>query len=82
MLDEEAWDKVSGTLSAEDFYRGDHRTIFRCMYELVERNKPLDIITISESLDEVNELQNVGGLAYISGLANSTPTASNIRAYA
>lgn len=82
MLDEEAWDKVSGTLSAEDFYRGDHRIIFRCMYDLVERNKPLDIITISESLDDVNELQNVGGLAYISDLANSTPTASNIRAYA
>ena len=82
MLDEEAWDKVSGILSAEDFYRGDHRIIFRCMYDLVERNKPLDIITISESLDEVNELQNVGGLAYISDLANSTPTASNIRAYA
>jgi replicative DNA helicase len=82
MLDEEAWDKVSGILSAEDFYRGDHRIIYRCMYELVERNKPLDIITISESLDEVNELQNVGGLAYISDLANSTPTASNIRAYA
>lgn len=82
MLDEEAWDKVSGTLSAEDFYRGDHRIIFRCMYDLVERNKPLDIITISESLDDVNELQNVGGLAYISDLANSTPTASNIMAYA
>lgn len=82
MLDDEAWDKVSGMLSAEDFYRGDHRIIFRCMFELIERNKPLDVITISESLDEVNELQNIGGLAYISGLANSTPTASNIRAYA
>ncbi len=82
MLDDEAWDKVSGMLSAEDFYRGDHRIIFRCMFELIERNKPLDVITISESLDEVNELQNIGGLAYISGLTNSTPTASNIRAYA
>lgn len=82
MLDDEAWDKVSGILSAEDFYRGDHRTIFRCLLELTERNKPLDVITISESLDELNELQNVGGLAYISDLANSTPTASNIKAYA
>lgn len=82
MLDDEAWDKISGVLSAEDFYRGDHRTIFRCMYELTERNDPLDVITISESLDKVNELHNVGGLAYISDLASSTPTASNIRAYA
>jgi replicative DNA helicase len=82
MLDDNAWDSISGILSAEDFYRGDHRTIFRCMHELIERNNPLDIITISESLDEVNELENVGGLAYISDLAEGTPTASNVRAYA
>jgi replicative DNA helicase len=82
MLDENAWDTIAGIVSADDFYRGDHRIIFRCMYDLVEQNKPLDIITISESLDSVNELENVGGLAYISELANATPTASNIRAYA
>lgn len=82
MLDDNAWDTISGFLSAEDFYRGDHRIVFRCMYDLVEQNKPLDIITISESLDSVNELENVGGLAYIAELANGTPTASNIRAYA
>jgi replicative DNA helicase len=82
MLDDEAWDKVSSILSAEDFYRGDHRIIFRCMFELTERNQPLDVITISEALDHVAELDGVGGLPYISELANSTPTASNIRAYA
>ncbi len=82
MLDENAWDTISSTVSAEDFYRSDHRIIFRCMADLVERNKPLDIITISEALEDVGELENVGGLAYISDLASSTPTASNIRAYA
>jgi len=82
MLDDNAWDSIASILSAEDFYRGDHRTIFRCMHQLVEQNDPLDIITISESLDEVNELENVGGLAYISDLADATPTASNVRAYA
>ncbi|MCZ6500939.1 MAG: replicative DNA helicase [Gammaproteobacteria bacterium] len=82
MLDDNAWDAIASILSAEDFYRGDHRTIFRCMHQLVEQNNPLDIITISESLDEVNELENVGGLAYISDLADGTPTASNVRAYA
>ncbi len=82
MLDDNAWDTVSNAVSAEDFYRGDHRTIFRCMGDLVERNKPLDVITISEALDDVGELENVGGLAYISDLASSTPTASNIHAYA
>ena len=82
MLDDDAWDSIAATLSAEDFYRADHRTIYRCMTSLVDQNKPLDIITISESLEEVGELANIGGLAFISELANSTPTASNIRAYA
>lgn len=82
MLDDDAWDSVSGLVSGEDFYRSDHRIIFRCMADLKEHNKPIDIITISESLENVGELENVGGLAYISDLAGSTPTASNIRAYA
>ena len=82
MLDDDAWDSIASTLSAEDFYRADHRTIYRCMMSLVDQNKPLDIITISETLEEVGELENIGGLAYVSELADSTPTASNIRAYA
>ena len=82
MLDEQAYDQISGLITAADFYRGDHRVIFRCMEAMAEQNKPLDIITISESLSAVNELANVGGIAYLSELANSIPTTSNIRAYA
>ena len=82
MLDEMAWDKISSALTADDFYRGDQRVVFRVMEDLVEKNQPLDIITIAEALDSVNELENVGGIAYISELANNTPTASNILAYA
>jgi len=82
MLDDNAWDQGASFPSAEDFYRGDHRTIFRCMTELAEQNKPLDIITIAEALDAINELENVGGVAYVADLANNTPTASNVRAYA
>ena len=82
MLDDNAWDNVSGSLAADDFYRSDHRVIYRVMADLVERNNPLDIITISEALEGIGELENVGGLAYISDLASSTPTASNIHAYA
>jgi replicative DNA helicase len=82
MLDDNAWDNISGSLASEDFYRSDHRIIYRVMADLVERNNPLDIITISEALEGIGELENVGGLAYISDLASSTPTASNIHAYA
>jgi len=82
MLDDNAWDNISGSLASGDFYRSDHRIIYRVMADLVERNNPLDIITISEALEGIGELENVGGLAYISDLASSTPTASNIHAYA
>ncbi|MBT7877910.1 MAG: replicative DNA helicase [Gammaproteobacteria bacterium] len=82
MLDENAWDNISDSLVAEDFYRSDHRIIYRVMADLVEKSHPLDIITISEALEGISELENVGGLAYISDLASSTPTASNIHAYA
>ena len=82
MLDEEAWDTLASLITADDFYRNEHRIIFRCMTDLSDLNKPLDIITISEALAEVNELSNVGGLLYLSDLAGNTPTASNIRAYA
>lgn len=82
MLDNDSWDAVSSVLSPEDFYHGNHRAIFRCMSLLAESNKPLDFITVSEALDSINELENVGGQAYLIDLFDNTPTASNIKAYA
>ena len=82
MLDDMAWERVESLLTAEDFYRAEHRIIYRCMADLASQNKPLDIITLSEALDAINELENVGGVAYVSDLANNTPTASNVHAYA
>ena len=82
MLDENAWDSISSIVSPEDFYRGDHRQIYKCMVSLVGKNKPLDIITIAEELDTFDELKTVGGMAYLSDLVNTTPSATNIRAYA
>ena len=82
MLDNSAWERIEAQLAAEDFYRADHRTIFRCIQELVGQNSPLDIVTIAEALTGMGELENVGGMAYLSSLADATPTASNIQAYA
>ena len=82
MLDENAWDTISSIVFADDFYRGDHRQIYKCMVSLVGKNKPLDIITIAEELDSIDELKTVGGMAYLSDLVNTTPSATNIRAYA
>ncbi len=82
MLDANAFDTISSMVTADDFYRTDHRTIFRCMQQLIEQNQPIDIVTISESLESMGDLAEVGGMVYISELANSTPSASNVRAYA
>ncbi len=82
MLDNSYWDTVSGLVSAADFYRKDHRLIFEAMMALTEKNEPMDVVTLSESLDNHNKLDAAGGLAYLSELANNTPTASNIKAYA
>ena len=82
MLDDAAWETISGLVSERDFYRSEHRAIYRCMEGLAASTQPLDIVTVSESLEAAGELENVGGLAYVSELANSTPTVTNIKAHA
>ena len=82
MLANEAWDEVASRLTADDFYLPDHRVIYRCMESLADTKRPLDIITISEALQHLGELDHIGGTAFIDDLVNSTPTASNIHAYA
>ena len=82
MLDNSAWDRVADVVSEDDFYRRDHRLIFRAISELVERNQPGDAVTISETLDSRGQLADAGGLSYLGTLARETPSAANIRAYA
>lgn len=82
MLDNRAWDNISDRVREQDFYRHDHRLIFRVMAKLSEQTKPLDVLTVSEALREINELENVGGEVYLFELANNTPSVANITAYA
>jgi replicative DNA helicase len=82
MLDNNAWDHIADRIVEQDFYRLDHRTIYRIMADLVLQSKPLDIITVSEALERSKELDIVGGLNYLGGLAKNTPTSANIAAYA
>jgi replicative DNA helicase len=82
MLDHVAWEKVADVISADDFYRKDHRLIFSAIANLVETNNPCDVVTVSEYLDNRGELEQSGGLEYIATLANETPGAANARAYA
>ncbi len=82
MLENSAWDQVADMVVEEDFYRRDHRLIFRAIVDLSSRNTPFDVITLSERLEAISELENAGGLAYLGMLAKNTPTAANIKAYA
>ncbi|MBP6103781.1 MAG: replicative DNA helicase [Gammaproteobacteria bacterium] len=82
MLDNHAWDRVADRLLEYDFYRMDHRAIYRAMADLALQSKPIDIITVSEALEGSHALDTVGGLAYLGNLAKSTPTSANIVAYA
>ena len=82
MLDNDAWDQVADRVSDEDFYRRDHRLIFRAIRDLAENGKPLDVVTLAEKLEKTRELNDAGGLAYLGALAKDTPSAANIRAYA
>ncbi len=82
MLDPEAWDTIADRLSEQDFYRRDHRLIFRALQSLADADKPRDVVTLAEWLDKHGQLEEVGGLAYLGRLAAETPTAANILAYA
>jgi len=82
MLEGQAWDRVADKITEADFYRKEHRLIFRAIGALAEESSPADVVTVSEWLDKHQELQNAGGLAYLASLANNTPSAANIGAYA
>lgn len=82
MIDNDTWDQVADLITEADFYRRDHRLIFRAIAALAEENMPSDAVTLHEWLDNNGELDNAGGLSYLGALAKNTPTAANIKAYA
>lgn len=82
MLDNHAWDKVADIITDIDFYRQDHQLIYQHICRLIEQNKPADVITVAESLENSAQLDHVGGLAYIGAITQNTPSAANIRRYA
>jgi replicative DNA helicase len=82
MLAERAWDQVADKLREEDFYRHDHRLIFRAIGQLSEQSKPCDAVTLGEWFDSQGLSEQVGGTSYVIELASTTPSAANIGAYA
>ncbi len=82
MLVNQSWDWIADSVVADDFYRSDHQLIFQAIEGLARRNKPFDVVTLSERLEATGGLEDAGGLAYLATLAKDTPSAANIRVHA
>ena len=81
MLDNQRWDVVAEMITDRDFYSRHHQLIFSEMHTLVSRGTPIDLITLSESLESKDLLIDVGGFAYLAELSKNTPSAINVVAY-
>jgi replicative DNA helicase len=82
MLDNSTWDRAADLLTDGDFYRFEHRAIYEAIGRLVQANKPADVITVFEQLQSLGRAEECGGLAYLNALAQSVPSAANLRRYA
>jgi replicative DNA helicase len=82
LLDKEVLSNVTEIISGQDFYRDDHKEIFEAIMDLYERAEPIDLITVSEQLKARGSLDGVGGLEYLTNLANMVPTTANAKHYA
>lgn len=82
MLNNEAWDDVAERVIEEDFYQRGHRFVFSAMRKLIETQRPIDLVTLTEYLGQIGELDNCGGFAYLAEIQKNTPSSANIKAYA
>lgn len=82
LIANDRFDDVADLVTPDDFYRQEHKQIYAAMQALVEADSPLDVVTLSDRLTNLNQLESIGGLGYLAELAHNTPSAANIRDYA
>ena len=82
LLDNHAFDRIGDLVAEADFYRDDHRRIYKHVTKLIEAGKPADVVTVSESIETSEDKDRTGGPAYLGALAQNTPSSLNIRRYA
>ena len=81
LLDNQSLNSVLEILDVEDFYSEAHRKIFAAIVELYDKNEPSDLVTLSNILKSKNQLDQAGGVSYLSSLADNVPSAANISHY-
>ena len=82
LLDNSAWDRAGDLLTDSDFYRYEHRLIYAAIGSMINQSKPADVITVFEQLQSLGKAEECGGLVYLNALAQSVPSAANLRRYA
>ncbi|HEU5004744.1 MAG TPA: replicative DNA helicase [Candidatus Saccharimonadales bacterium] len=82
LIDSESFIKIADMVQADDFYDERHKAIFAAMRTLHDRRSPIDILTLSEQLKSLGQLDGVGGASYLTELTNTVPTATHLEQYA
>src|SRR3972149_10038867 len=68
LLDNQAWERVADILAESNFYRDDHRRIYRHIGKLIEKNRPADMVTVFESIEQSEDKDKTGGGGFLGGL--------------
>ncbi len=82
MLDKDAIIKIADLIRIGDFYKDDHNEIYKMMLDLYEEREPIDVLSVSNKLEEKGKLEQIGGASYLTTLVNTVPSASHITHYA
>ncbi len=82
LIDPSKLDDVSEVITEADYYNSDNRAVFAAICAMANDNDPIDVITVSEKLDAMGELERIGGIGYLIEMHNNTPSAANIMSYA
>jgi len=82
LIDNHAFDRSADLVTPEDFYRDDHRRIWRHIVRLIESSRPADVVTVAESIEASEDKDKTGGAAYLAALSQNTPSSLNVRRYA
>lgn len=82
LIDEETLADISEHVKPHDFYDKRHGLVFEAMMRLYEKHKPVDLLTLTEELKKKNDIETIGGSAYLTELTNYVPTAAHAEAYA
>ncbi|TSC68790.1 MAG: replicative DNA helicase, partial [Parcubacteria group bacterium Gr01-1014_66] len=82
LLDHESIYRIADALVATDFYRAAHRTVYEAIRDLFDKREPIDVLSVSARLREKKQLEEIGGMSYLTSMVNSVPTATHIEHYA